>query len=170
MGRALQDRLLQRPLRALIDVLGREAALGLGALGDRLFQIALVGVAAIEDAGFVEMDVGLDEAGGDQPSTEIDGFTFSRQRGCECDDLAVVDADIGKPVFGTNKSRISEESDPWSPCWFGSPADGLSEDDRAIHALLPHGQAYAIDGGMRPHLRHRPNGVFLLDLTVKATR
>ena len=91
---ALHDRLLERAPRARIDVVLGEGALGGGDLRDRLLQGALLGPAAIENAGLVEMNVGLDEARDDQASADIfdrrirrDGKRDRRRSGrrrCRC--------------------------------------------------------------------------------------
>ncbi len=54
---AVQDRLLQHPRGAGVDVLAGESGLRLGGLAHRFGQRALANGAAVEDAGFVEMDV-----------------------------------------------------------------------------------------------------------------
>ncbi len=96
MRRALQDRLFQRARGAGMDVLGREAGLGFGSFGDRFVEIALLRLDPIEDAGLVEMDVGLDKAGRHQPPAEIDGLCLGRQTGLDRGDAARGDADVGQ--------------------------------------------------------------------------
>src|SRR5690606_38841755 len=60
--RSLDDRLLERASAAGVDVLDREASLQVGDLPDRLFK--RVGVTApLDQAGLVEMNMGLDETG-----------------------------------------------------------------------------------------------------------
>src|SRR6516165_9527254 len=62
----LQDRLLQGARGAPIDVVLAERAFGGGDLGDRLRKRSLPGLAAVENAGLVEMNMRLDEAGDDE--------------------------------------------------------------------------------------------------------
>ena len=112
MGRALQDRLLQRARRAGVDVLGREAGLGLGGFGDRFVKIALVRFDAIEDAGFVEMNVGLDKAGRHQTAAEIDGFALGGETRLDRGDLAAGDADVGQFAARRLLGGRSLKSDP----------------------------------------------------------
>ena len=81
MGGALQDRLLQRAHRAGVNVFRRERGLGLGGFSDRFVEVALIRLNAIEDAGFIEMNMRLDEAGRNQPPAEIDGLAVR----CESD-------------------------------------------------------------------------------------
>ena len=71
-----------RVARAM-NVFRRESRLGLGGFGDRLLKIAAIGLAAIENAGLVEMDVGLDKAGRDQAAAEIDGLALGREIGLD---------------------------------------------------------------------------------------
>ena len=67
----LQDRLFQRAAGAVIDVVLAERALGRRHLGDRLRERSLTRFAAVENAGLVEVNVGLDKAGNDEPAGEI---------------------------------------------------------------------------------------------------
>ena len=73
MSGALDDRALQGAPRAGIDVLLGEGGLGRRHRGNRLLQGAVLAAAAVGDAGLVEMDVGVDEAGKRQPSVERHG-------------------------------------------------------------------------------------------------
>ena len=66
MGGPVAEALLQGPHRALAAVLGGELPLGLRDLLDRLPEVAAGRLAALEDAGLVEVDVGLDEARPDE--------------------------------------------------------------------------------------------------------
>ena len=69
--RALDDGFLQRALRARMDVGLGEGALGRGHRFDRFLERPALAIAALENAGLVEMDVGLDEAGDHQPAVEL---------------------------------------------------------------------------------------------------
>ena len=60
--RALDDGFLQGALRARVDVGLGEGALGRGHRFDRFLERPALAIAAVENAGLVEMDVGLDEA------------------------------------------------------------------------------------------------------------
>ena len=60
---ALQDRPFQRAAGPLINVIFAEAALGGGHLGNRFRKRSLLRLAAIEDAGLVEVNMRFDEAG-----------------------------------------------------------------------------------------------------------
>ena len=66
VGGPVAEALLQGPDRALAAVLGGELPLGLRDLLDRLLEVPARRLAALEDAGLVEVDVGLDEAGPDE--------------------------------------------------------------------------------------------------------
>jgi hypothetical protein len=91
-----------------VHVVGCEAALGLGGLGDGLVEVALLRLNAIEDAGFVEMDVGLDKAGRDQAAGKINGFAFGREFRLDDGNAARRNADVGQPLLGADSSGISE--------------------------------------------------------------
>ncbi len=71
-GGALQDGALEGAAGAGVDVVLGEVALGGGDGGDGVGQRALAW-AAIEDGGFVEVDVGLDEAGADEAVVCVEG-------------------------------------------------------------------------------------------------
>ena len=108
VGRALQDRLLERAHGAGMNVLRGERRLGLGRLRDRLFEVAALGPAAVEDARFVEMDVGLDETGRHQATAQIDGLAFSGEARFDGGDVPAGDADIGQFVLGADAPRVPE--------------------------------------------------------------
>ena len=91
---ALHDRLLQRAPAARVDIVLREGALGGGDLRDRLLQRALLAMAAIENAGLVEMDVGLDEARLSPAGRRHSRRRIGRNRRRDLDDSAAGDADI----------------------------------------------------------------------------
>ena len=59
--RTLHDRFFERAAAPRVDVFLGEPALGGGDLGNRLLQRALLRPAAVQDAGLVEMDMGLDK-------------------------------------------------------------------------------------------------------------
>jgi len=63
VSRTLKDRLLKGANGARIHVFRRKGRLGFGGLGDGLFEVAPFGLTPIEDARFVEVNVGLDETG-----------------------------------------------------------------------------------------------------------
>ena len=115
---ALQDRLLQRAHGAGVDVLRRESGLGLGGLGNGLVEVALVRLDAIEDAGFVEMNVGLDETRRHQPAAEIDGFAVGRKARFDGGDPPIGDADVGQFMLGADAARVSK-NEIHSPSRYG---------------------------------------------------
>jgi hypothetical protein len=81
-------------LAARIDVLGRERFLGPGHLVDRLVEIPLLRLAPVEEAGFIEMDVGLDEARGDEAALDVDLSPLSSEVRLKRDDPPTVDTDV----------------------------------------------------------------------------
>ena len=117
VGGAVQDAFLERLLPALVDVLRRERLLDPGDLADGLLQIAALRSAAIEDAGLVQMDMGLDEARGDQPAAGVDLLAPGREAGLDGGDAAALDADV-------HRGPIRTVIDP-----------GVAQD--SVHVLLP---------------------------------
>ena len=89
MGGALQDRFLQRAHRAGVNIFRRKRGLGLRGFSDRFVEVALVRLNPIEDAGFIEINMRLDEAGRNQPPAEIDGLAVRRESTSDCGDLPV---------------------------------------------------------------------------------
>ena len=69
---AVHDGALDHLCAARIDVLDREIALHRGDRADGFADAAMVVAAAAEQAGLVEMDMGVDEAGQHQPAADVD--------------------------------------------------------------------------------------------------
>ena len=92
--RALKNGLFQRAAAALIDVVLAELTLGRRHLGDRLAERALPQFAAIENAGFVEMNMRLDEARDDKSSANVFLRRVRRDSRCHLDDVSAGDGDI----------------------------------------------------------------------------
>ena len=92
--RAVRDAALQRAFGARVDVLGGEVLLRLGDFADRLFEVALLGLAAVEDVRLVEMDVRLDERRRDEPAAEIHRAAFCGELRLDRRDPAAIDADV----------------------------------------------------------------------------
>ena len=90
------NRALQHAGAARIDVLDGKIALHGGDRLDGLTDAAMVMAAAAEQAGLVEVDVGVDEAGKHQPAIAEDfaGFRFQPRR--DRGDPAGGDADIDR--------------------------------------------------------------------------
>ena len=108
VGGALEDRFFERAPRAGMDIFRRETALRLGGLGDRFVEIAFDGFDAVEDAGFVEMDMGFDEARRHQTTAEIDDFALGREPRLDRGDPAAGDADVGQFVLGAYRTRVPQ--------------------------------------------------------------
>ena len=62
--------------------------------GNRLLERAALGLAAVEDARLVEMEVRLDETGHDKASAKIDLGADAASRDDDRRELAVGDADV----------------------------------------------------------------------------
>jgi hypothetical protein len=105
----VEDRLFQRACRAGVYVVRRECRLRLGGFCDRFLEIAAVGRAAVHDAGLVEMDVGLDEAGRHQSVAEIDCLGVPGKLALDRDDASVGNADVGRLVLGVYKAGVFED-------------------------------------------------------------
>ena len=94
---AVHDGALDHACAAGIDVLDGEIALHRRHRADRLADAGMVVAAAAEQAGLVEMDVGVDEAGQHQPAAGVDLGRLARQdAGCDRGDPAAGYADIDR--------------------------------------------------------------------------
>src|SRR5262249_12779962 len=107
---AVEDAALQRPLGARIDILGRERSFRLRHLADRFLEVALLGLAAVEDAGLVEMDVRLDEAGRHHPPAESKLASFGCKWRLDGGDAGLVDAEVDRRATGpTDNARAAQD-------------------------------------------------------------
>ena len=159
VGGALQDALLQRLHRALAHVVGLEVPLGLRHLGDGLLQRSLDGLAAVEQAGLVQVDVGLDEAGRDQSSPEVDLVAGGVQTGLDGGDAAALDPDVDRRlVLGAGDQRASENQ------VHGVLPSGSSDVSRRLGGagngsiLLASAVVTLSDPSVRARSRHRRRG------------
>ena len=94
VGGAVAQALLEGPDRTFAAVLGGELLLDLRDLLDRFFEIAAPRLAALEDARLVEVNVGLDEAGADEASADVQDLRVRRDVRFHGRDPAVLDADV----------------------------------------------------------------------------
>jgi hypothetical protein len=101
-GGAVADALLDRARCALGDVLDRESVLdGRDPLHGEMRKALGLAFTARQDARLVEMDVGLDEAGADQPAAALHLFLCAAaQLGLYRGDAAVLHADVGRRLIG----------------------------------------------------------------------
>src|SRR5580658_8434004 len=91
---ALQDRPFQRAAGALINVVFAERALGRGHLGDRFGKRSLPRLAAVEDAGLVEVNMCFDEAGDGQFSVDVFRRRIRGNVAADIDDTPAGDGDV----------------------------------------------------------------------------
>ena len=89
-----EDRFLQRAASAGVDILLGEGALGGGYLSDCLLQSAGDDAAAVQDAGLVEMDVRLYQAGDHQPPVESELRSLGGDSRLDRGDAAVADTNV----------------------------------------------------------------------------
>ena len=92
--RAVQDAFVERRSARAVNVLDSEALLEGGDAPDLIGLASDLRRAAIDDPRFVEMDMGLDQAGACQPPACVIGLRLCREVRADCDDPAVFDADI----------------------------------------------------------------------------
>ena len=94
--RALDDGFLKGALRARVNVGLGEGPLGCGHRFDRFLERPALAIAAFENAGLVEVDMGLDEPGDHQPAVELLFRRVGSDMGSDVDDAAVGDADVDR--------------------------------------------------------------------------
>ena len=91
---ALQDRPFQRAAGPLINVVFAEGALGRGHLGNRFRKRSLLRLAAVEDAGLVEVNMRFDKAGDDQFAADVFRRRIRGDVAADIDDTPAADRDI----------------------------------------------------------------------------
>src|SRR5262249_7773088 len=97
-GGAVLDAFLQGPLGARAYVLDRHALLQRGDAFHRAQPAALLRRAAVDDAGLVEMGVGLDQPRTGQASLRAVDFRLGDEAVLDRDDAALVHADVEQPA------------------------------------------------------------------------
>ncbi|HEY6702982.1 MAG TPA: hypothetical protein VI010_02705 [Xanthobacteraceae bacterium] len=107
-ARAVDDRFLQRVPSAVINVGFAEGALGRGNRCDRFLERAVLAVASLENAGFVEVDVALDEPCGHQPAIELLGWRVGDNMFGDLDDAPARDGDVDERVLIVGPPRLPQ--------------------------------------------------------------
>jgi hypothetical protein len=102
----VDDRFLQRVPSAVINVGFAEGALGGGNRCDRFLERAVLAVASLENAGFVEVDVALDESGDHQPAIELLGRRVGDNMLGDLDDAPARDGDIDNGFLVLRSPRL----------------------------------------------------------------
>ena len=115
--RAEEDAFFERAPGALVHVLDREALLDRGDARHGLCIAPALGRAAVDDARLVEMDVGLDKAGAEEPPGRVVILGRGRKAAFDGGDAPLLDADVDGAALG-----IIDE-------------DGVSDDE--IHDFAP---------------------------------
>ena len=110
VGSALEDALLQSLFGALAHVPGLKQLFCLRHLSDGFVQRSLLGPAAVQQAGFVQVDVGFDEAGRNQAPADIDLLSVRGEAWLDGGDAAPLDADVHRrPVLLARDSPVSQD-------------------------------------------------------------
>jgi hypothetical protein len=99
-GRTVRDAFLQGSAGPGADVLDGEVALCRSDPSDDMGLSLGFRGAAVDDAGFVEVDVGLDKAAADQPPGRVIARALAGQARLDRYDATLLDADIEKPATG----------------------------------------------------------------------
>ena len=95
--RAVDDAQFERLARSRVDVFFGEAALGLGHPLHGLGEAAGPAGTPPVEAGLVEVDVGVDEAGQHQPAPHVDLGRIANEVAFDCGNPRAGDADIERP-------------------------------------------------------------------------
>ena len=123
---AVLQAFLQGLLGACVNVGLGEGALCRGGLLNGFRDGALLGATAFDDAGLVEMDVGLDEARRDEIAAEVDGRPMGVKRRRDRRNAPVGDADVGERIVVAEWPGILQyqiHSVPIAPSAFRSDPD-----------------------------------------------
>ena len=100
VGDAVENALLQRFFGPGVHVLHREPGLDRGHALHVVTGAARGRGASFDDARLVEVDVGLDEAGGDEAAVEIKSVGFGPDFGFDCGDPAAGHPDVHRRSIG----------------------------------------------------------------------
>ena len=106
---AVEDRFLQRAARTPINVVLVEMALGRRDFGNRLGKRALFRFTAIENAGFIEMNMCLDEAWDDKLAAKIVLRGTGGNRRPDVDDAALGDRNIDNARLAIANAGITQD-------------------------------------------------------------
>jgi hypothetical protein len=93
---------------AVINVGFAEGALGGGNRCDRFLKRAVFAVASLENAGFIEVDVALDEPGDHQPAIELLGRGVGDNVLGDLDDAAARDGDVDDGFLVLRSPRLPQ--------------------------------------------------------------
>jgi hypothetical protein len=104
----VQDAALQGPPRALVYVLRCERRLCGCNLLDGLVEVSLDRSTAVQNAGLVEMEMGLHEPRTDEAPAQIKRLGVCGERGFDRGDFASGNADVHEPAWFSGQARIAE--------------------------------------------------------------
>ena len=107
--RPVQDRFFQSLAGARVDVLLGEAALGGRNGRDGLLERAVGAIAPPAQAGLVEVDVGFDEARGDEAAVELLFGSRVGQAGFDRDEAPSAHADVDRITLPACDAGIPED-------------------------------------------------------------
>ena len=107
-GGTVHDGAFDHLCAARIDVFHREIPFHRRDRGDRLRHAAMVVAAAAKQAGLVEVDVGVDEAGQGEPAADVDLGRLAGQPWFDRGDAPAGDTDIDRDGRGSG-SRVAED-------------------------------------------------------------
>ena len=99
----------ERAAAAPGDVLFGEGTLGGAHLGDRFRERALLRAAAIENAGFVEMDVGVDEARRHEAAADVFRGRVGRDGRSDLGNAPAGHADVERRAVAAGDAGIAED-------------------------------------------------------------
>ena len=108
VGCALPDAHVEHAACPAGHVLFGEGALDRGDPLDRLCEIAALHFAAVEDAGLVEMDMGLDEAGRDEVAVQIKGRRVGFDGRRDGGDVPTRDADVEARIIAAGDTPTAQ--------------------------------------------------------------
>ena len=108
-GGAMHDGALDHFCAARVDVLDREFALHRRDRGNGLSHAAVVMPAAAEQAGFIQMDVGIDEAGQGQFAADLDLGRLASEPWRDGGDPPAAHADIDRGGRGPRPDVAEDE-------------------------------------------------------------
>ena len=115
---AVDNRALDHAGAAGIDVFDGEIALHGGYRADGIADAAMVVAAAAEQAGLVEMDMGVDETGQHQLAADVDLGRLAGQFWRDCSDLSAGYPDIDRRCHSPHRG-VAEDQVEGGSCVHG---------------------------------------------------
>ena len=170
----MHDGALDHPRAARVNVFHREIALHGRDRGDGLSHAAMVVPATAEQAGLVEMNMGVDETGQGEPAADVDLGRFAGKPGFDGGDTPAGDADIDRggrrPGPGVAEDEVEGGFCVHRAAGWRSPnlAEGRPRGSSRLCAVLRPNCSKYVHAIWWADCRVRPSGEIAMSVAAKA--